>query len=168
MDHRLLLHSLSSLVRPSRLGSSLYGLSSSFLGWATSLRLFLMLDFSNGSHCFFSLRICLFVAHGLGGLVRSSPWAWCFVRSWIGKSIGDLPCLAYLLDWKSFPVGQLLWINGLPLLNLALLNILRKKASRCKCLRMSSRSSCYSKCCNWISSWCNRIGVLGVSVTAVD
>ncbi|PHU03937.1 hypothetical protein BC332_29188 [Capsicum chinense] len=99
MDQRFILHSLSSLVRPSRLGSSLYRLSSSFLGWATSLRIFLMLDFSNGSHCFFSLRIRLFVACGLGGSVRSSLWAWCFVCSWIGKSIvSTLKAIAFQVE----------------------------------------------------------------------
>ncbi|MCD9558892.1 hypothetical protein HAX54_016577 [Datura stramonium] len=59
---RLLLHeSESSLIRPLGLAPVSMGSAAGFMDWATSLRLFLMLDFSNGS-CFLSLRICLFVA----------------------------------------------------------------------------------------------------------
>lgn len=75
MDHWLLLHSLSSLVRPVRLGSSLYGLSSSFLGHQLEAVPDAGLQQWYGSHRFFSLRICLFVACGLGCSVRPSLWA---------------------------------------------------------------------------------------------
>ncbi|KAG8365805.1 hypothetical protein BUALT_Bualt17G0010000 [Buddleja alternifolia] len=65
----------SSLVRPLRVGSSLYGLSSSFLGHQLEVVPDAGLQQWYGSHRFFSLRICLFVACGLGCSVRPSLWA---------------------------------------------------------------------------------------------